>query len=144
MELLAIDPGPHCGYVWCNLYNNQLEILLAGTYVPQNLEMVWTFFKRYIESADVVIVEDYRTVRQLSKDGLFTIEALGVLIAESQLLCTHRVDEPVVLQLPSAKKPFAKQAASRMPRQGPHAQDALAHVLAYLHLRKLVPVNWTP
>lgn len=144
MILLAIDPGPHCGYAQCTFQDQKLTLLTCGTYQLDELEMAWTFFLNHVQHSDVVILEDFRTVRQLSKEGLFTIEVLGVLIAQAQLYCKKRLDEPVVLQLPSVKKPFAKQAVKLAPGYKAHAQDALAHILAYLHQRKLVPPNWQP
>jgi len=128
MLVLALDPGETTGYVIAEADGTNYDIKLSGQF-PN-----WQMFEALITtwSPKIIIYEAFYLSPQIAKfkawSTMPTVETIGVL-----KYLTQRCQVQLVAQPPSVKY----TADSDLPRyiegvSGPHARDALKHLIAYL------------
>jgi len=129
MLILALDPGETTGYVVAEIDGLDYDIKISGQFPNwQMLEALITYWL-----PDRIIYEAFYLSPQIAKyktrSTLPTVEVIGVL-----KFLAWQYSTPLVAQPPSAKELVS------LPRyiagvSGPHARDALRHLIAYLRLR---------
>lgn len=124
-KVLSIDPGGTIG--WALL--RPPHPVTAGTVT--NILEILTVIRDQSQDGVVVVCEQVVGSGPRSADLVQTIKQVGAV----EYLCQF-LDVPVVLQVPSVRKPFVLEARKLL--RGSeihglrHAVDALAHALAYL------------
>ena len=126
MLILALDPGETTGYVIAEVDGLNYDIKLSGQFPNwQILEGLINYW-----SPDAIVYEAFHLSPQIAKfkawSTLPTVETIGVLKYLAQKNKTKLVAQPA----------SAKEVVS-LPRyiagvSGPHARDALKHLIAYL------------
>ncbi len=126
MLILTIDPGETTGYVVAEADGLDYDIKISGQF--PNWRMLETLITYWIP--DVIVYEAFYLSPQIAKyktrSTMPTVEVIGVL---KYLAWRHSIS--LVVQPPSAKELVS------LPRYiagvtGPHARDALKHLIAYL------------
>ena len=130
MLILALDPGETTGYVIAEADGLDYDIKISGQF--PNWRMLEAWITNW--SPDAIVFEAFYLSPQIAKykarSTLPTVETIGVLKYLAWKYEIHRL----VGQLPSAKELVS------LPRHiagvsGPHARDALKHLIAYLRRR---------
>jgi len=129
MLVLALDPGETTGYVIAEVDGTDYDIKLSGQF--PNWQMFEILIRQHIlHLSDVIVYEAFHLSPQIAKfkawSTLPTVETIGVLKYLAQKNKTKLVAQPA----------SAKEVVS-LPRyiagvSGPHARDALKHLIAYL------------
>ena len=129
MLVLALDPGETTGYVIAEADGTNYDIKLSGQF--PNWQMFEILIRQHIlHLSDVIVYEAFHLSPQIAKfkawSTLPTVETIGVLKYLAQKNKTKLVAQPA----------SAKEVVS-LPRyiagvSGPHARDALKHLIAYL------------
>lgn len=127
MLILAIDPGETTGYIIAEVDGLDYDIKISGQFPNwQQCETLMTTWK-----PNVVICEAFYLSPQIARfktrSTLPTVEVIGVL---AYLVQKHQVQR-IISQPPSSIELVS------LPRHvagvtGPHARDALKHLIAYL------------
>ena len=128
MLILTIDPGETTGYVVAEADGLDYDIKISGQF-PN-----WRLFESLIRSylPDVIVYEAFYLSPQIAKyktrSTMPTVEVIGVL-----KYLAWKCTTSLIVQSPSIK--YA--ADLELPRRvkgvsGPHARDALRHLIAYL------------
>lgn len=130
MLVLALDPGETTGYVIAEADGTDYDIKLSGQF--PNWQMFEILIRQHIlHLSDVIVYEAFHLSPQIAKfkawSTLPTVETIGVL----KYLAQKHVVRQLVAQPASAKELVS------LPRyiagvSGPHARDALRHLIAYL------------
>lgn len=128
MLILAIDPGETTGYVVAEADGLDYDIKISGQFPNwRSLEELITYWL-----PDVIIYEAFYLSPQIAKyktrSTMPTVEVIGVL---KYLAWKHTIGRLLVAQPPSSIELVS------LPRHlagvsGPHARDALKHLIAYL------------
>ena len=130
MLILANDPGETTGYVVAETDGLDYDIKISGQFPNwRQLEKLITYWL-----PDLIIYEAFYLSPQIARfktrSTLPTVEVIGVL---KYLAWQHITPlmKPLVAQSPSSKELVS------LPRHvagvtGPHARDALRHLIAYL------------
>ena len=131
MLILAIDPGETTGYVVAETDGLDYDVKISGQFPNwRGIEALITYWL-----PDTVVYEAFYLSPSIAKykarSTMPTVEVIGVL---KYLAWQHSI--PLVAQPPSVKY----VAATDLPRHvagvtGPHARDALRHLIAYLRLK---------
>jgi len=130
MLVLALDPGETTGYVIAEVDGINYDIKLSGQF--PNWQLLETLIVNWI--TDVIVYEAFHLSPQIAKfkawSTLPTVETIGVLKYLAQKYAVRQL----VAQPASAKEVVS------LPRyiagvSGPHARDALKHLIAYLRRR---------
>jgi len=130
MLVLALDPGETTGYIVAEVAGINYDIKLSGQF-PN-----WQMFEALITtwSPGIIVYEAFHLSPQIAKfkawSTLPTVETIGVLKYLAQKYAVRKL----VAQPASAKEVVS------LPRyiagvSGPHARDALKHLIAYLRGR---------
>ena len=129
--ILAIDPGETTGYVVAEIDGLDYDIKISGQFPNwEQFEMLITYWL-----PDRIVYEAFYLSPSIAKyktrSTMPTVEVIGVL---KFLAWQHSI--PLIVQSPSIKY----VAATDLPRYvtgvtGPHARDALRHLIAYLRGR---------
>jgi len=127
MLILALDPGETTGYVVAEVDGLDYDIKISGQFPSwQRLEELITYWP-----PGVIIYEAFYLSPQIAKfktrSTMPTVEVIGVL--------KYLAQKYAIRQL-VAQSPAHKEMVS-LPRyiagvSGPHARDALKHLIAYL------------
>ena len=130
MLILAIDPGETTGYVIAEVDGLDYDIKISGQFPNwQQIEALITYWL-----PDAIVYEAFYLSPQIAKfmtrSTMPTVEVIGVL---KYLTWKHNVYQ-LVGQPPSTKELVT------LPRyiagvSGPHARDALKHLIVYLRRR---------
>ena len=127
MLILALDPGETTGYVIAEADGLDYDIKISGQF--PNWQMLEAWITNW--SPDAIVFEAFYLSPQIAKyktrSTLPTVETIGVLKYLAQKYSVRQL----VAQPPSAKELVS------LPRyiagvSGPHARDALKHLIAYL------------
>ena len=127
MLILALDPGETTGYVIAEIDGINYDIKLSGQHPNwRQLEGLINYW-----SPDAIVYEAFYLSPEIAKfksrSTLPTVEVIGVLKYLAQKYSVRQL----IAQPPSAKELVT------LPRyvagvSGPHARDALKHLIAYL------------
>jgi len=132
MLVLALDPGETTGYVIAEVDGINYDIKLSGQF--PNWQQLETLVVNWITNA--IVYEAFHLSPQIAKfkawSTLPTVETIGVLKYLAQKYSVRQL----VAQPPSSKELVS------LPRyiagvSGPHARDALKHLIAYLRRRNV-------
>ena len=127
--VLVVDPGETTGYVVAEADGLDYDIKISGQF--PHWRMLETLITYWIP--DVIVYEAFYLSPQIAKyktrSTMPTVEVIGVL-----KYLAWKCTTSLVAQSPSAKELIL------LPRyiagiSGPHARDALKHLIAYLRLR---------
>lgn len=124
MKVLCIDPGPHVGVASHDTEEGHFN---AGEATPED---VYGCIEKWVEWADIVVVEDFRIGGARGADSNLTIEMIGVC-----RFVTTKAGKRFVTQPPGAHK-FAQGA--KLKRIGwytvgsDHARSATGHLVKFL------------
>ena len=128
MLILTIDPGETTGYVVAETDGLDYDIKISGQFPNwRQIEVLLTYWL-----PDTIVYEAFHLSPQIAKfktrSIMPTVEVIGVL---KYLAWKHIVGELLVSQPPGFKELVS------LPRHvagvtGPHARDALRHLIAYL------------
>jgi len=126
MLVLTLDPGETTGYVVAEVDGLDYDIKISGQFPNwQQLEKLITYWL-----PDRIIYEAFYLSPQIAKfktrSTLPTVETIGVL-----KFLAWQYTTPLVAQLPPAKE-FITLPRYIAGVSGPHARDALKHLIAYL------------
>ena len=126
MLILALDPGETTGYVIAEADGLDYDIKISGQHPNwRQLEGLINYW-----SPDAIVYEAFYLSPQIAKfktrSTLPTVEVIGVLKYLAQKNKTKLIAQP-----PSAKEvvSLSRYIAGV---SGPHARDALKHLIAYL------------
>ena len=129
MLILALDPGETTGYVIAKADGLDYDIKISGQF--PNWQMFEVLIRQHLMYlSDVLVYEAFYLSPQIAKfkthSVLPTVETIGVLKYLAQKNQTKLI----------AQSPSAKELVT-LPRyiagvSGPHARDALKHLIAYL------------
>jgi hypothetical protein len=125
---MGVDPGRTCGIA---LYDRTtLQVLQASEAMTQEAlaEAIVNW------RPDVIAVEDFIGSGPRNVHGIYTLKLIGFVHGVGLML-----EIPVIEQEPQFRRPRLTEAKKLAPRATVHAQDALAHALAYhkAHLEEL-------
>ena len=130
MLILALDPGETTGYVIAEADGLDYDIKVSGQF--PNWQLFDSLIRSY--SPNTIVYEAFYLSPEIAKfksrSTLPTVEVIGVL----KYLAPKYSVRQLVAQPPSAKELVS------LPRyiagvSGPHARDALKHLIAYLRGR---------
>lgn len=129
MKVLCIDPGPHVGVASVDTeeVNGNPRYFNAGEATPED---VYGCIEKWVEWADVVVVEDFRIGGARGVDSNVTIEMIGAV-----RYVTEKAGKKFVRQPPGAHK-FAQGAKLRRigwyTKGSDHARSATGHLVKFL------------
>lgn len=126
MRVLAIDPGPHVGLAYWT--NGGAPATYAWMETPEHL---YRCLSAWVETADVVVIEDFFIGGSRGREANETIEMIGAVA----YVCRKKGIE-LVRQRPGAGK-FAtteklKRAGWWVVGESDHARSARKHLMLYL------------
>ena len=127
MLILAIDPGGTTGYVVAETDGLDYDIKISGQFPNwQSLEALLTYWL-----PDAIIYEAFHLSPQIAKFRTRSIMPAVEVIGVIKYLAWMHVTTRLIAQPPSSKELIT------LPRyvagiSGPHARDALRHLIAYL------------
>lgn len=123
-SIVAYDPGPHCGIAW----RDDAGVLQA-TMIYDNIILAFNYIRTRPRA---VVVEDFQTKGNISKDGLYTVRLIGGIQAmclEYKVPLTIHIPQARYLFLPEARV-YLRSIRGRKPFTD-HELDATAHLLTY-------------
>lgn len=128
MNVLALDPGGTTGVAMTFDDFQRTEDMAYTTIATDDPLKVWRFVTAY--KWNVVLCERFATAGRVSKYGLGTVEIVGGV---RSLCAEHKT--PFLYRQPQHRKSAQKEAKDYLAGRPHviHEEDALAHLLAYLH-----------
>lgn len=140
MKLLGIDPGGttgiavatynkrkrHASLTWYDQLVGSAELLVDPTRAAE------LFDKLNKESLDAVVIENFIGGGTRTRHSDYTMKLVGFFAG----LCVG-LGVPWVLQVPQKRLSYLADARELLPQKDKHAQDALAHVFAYINTSEI-------
>ena len=128
MLILALDPGETTGYVVAEADGLDYDIKISGQFPIRHWRQLEALITYWLP--DIVVYEAFYLSPQIAKfktrSTMPTVEVIGVLKYLAWKYTTSLIAQP-----PSAKE-FVSLPRYVAGVSGPHARDALKHLIAYL------------